>query len=132
MSELSKTQEIILCNPCLLQTCKLRPREGKDPSQSQGWWQQNQLDFESPGSMPALFPLHLTDAILLRVLFFSSLQEQHAEKKPVCGRDFSLLKRRWLHSAVIQVPAKAVFLHSIRQSIGEDQAEKFSGVPSVN
>lgn len=59
---------------------KWGPERGRSPSGSQGCWRQNQLDFESPGSMPVLFPLHRTDAIVLRMLFFSSLQEQHAEK----------------------------------------------------
>lgn len=41
-------------------------------------------------------------------------------------------KCQWLHSAAVQVPAKLFSSTQLDRALGEDQGEKFSGVPSVN
>ena len=96
-----------------------------DPSCSQGWLQQNQLDLGSPGSMPIVSPLHCTNAIILQLLYFNNLQEQHAKKKKKAQSMAEILASlKWLHSAAVQDTAKAVFLYSIRQSTGGRSSEE--------
>lgn len=71
-----------------------------------------------PCSIPVLFSPHLTNAIILGLLCFSSRQEQHAKKARSMAEIWASLKRDGFIRQPSKVPVKAVFLHSIRQRTG--------------
>lgn len=93
----------------LVHTCaeKRVTSEGKKPIQAlKGGCSKSQLKLTPPGVQPVLSLTHLTNAISLGLLCFSSLQEQHGEKKKSSStvEILASLSQRWLHPAAIQGP----------------------------
>jgi hypothetical protein len=105
--------------------------EGKKPVQA--FKGKSRLKLPPPGFQPVLSLPHLSNAISLGLLCFSSLREQHGEKISEHCRDFS-----FAHTAMASFgshPRSLLSLFSLTQlekALGEDQAEKLSGLSSVN
>lgn len=125
MSELSKTQQIIYSDPCMLQTWKLRPRERKVSLQilkagySRTSWPSSLLE-----PKPGLLPPHLANTIILQLLCVlpqpagAACKKEKKIQPQSVAEILASLKCQWLHSAAVQVPAKLFSSPQLDRALG--------------